>query len=77
MAKVKLYSYTVEGHHRFPLDMLRYDRCWPAKQIDVSALDAHPGVRTVGVRSNQPPTVERWASFGWQVSNLKVDTSEV
>ncbi len=63
------------GH--FPIDMLRYDRCSPLDQIDVSvieqsfdyALDSFSKSKAVNVclinNSKKPNwTVDRWASFG-------------
>jgi hypothetical protein len=61
----KLYKYVVEGRGSFPIDMLRYDQCWPVDSHSVP----HPTQehRTVEMRSYRPPTVDRWNSFGWRV----------
>lgn len=63
-------TFDVEGRGDFPLDMLRYDLCWPATEDD-SRLVAH-AVRTadrpVRLRGLKLPTVARWASFGWKVA---------
>ena len=78
MAKEYRYSFTVQGHMEFPLDMLRYDACWPYRESeDVPAIAAslNPRVKTetrkvslVGVKQ---PTEGRWASFGWRVLEWK------
>jgi hypothetical protein len=68
-----LLFFTVTGQGAFPLDMLRYDRCWPYDGQDVQNIDPRvTGFR--GVRLAMPartradePTVDRWKSFGWQV----------
>jgi len=61
------YKFEVTGKGSFPLDMLRYDSCWPRRQEDVSTIEhAVAGyVRdwTVQMVSNKAPTDERWHSF--------------
>lgn len=66
----------VEGHGRFPVDMLRYDHAHPASSVDATAiadtfnhpneehrifLEAWPAAGTLS------PSVRRWESFGWLV----------
>jgi hypothetical protein len=73
---VKLYEYDVVGTSTFPFDMLRYDRAWPKYESETPKLDTYlermqRGARKVTMQSHKKPTVERWDSFGWQVSNLK------
>lgn len=74
-----LYTYTVEGTGEFPFDMLRYDSASPASQEAVFklALGHYASMervrewmqtrRQVEMQSYWPPTVARWASFGWKV----------
>lgn len=67
------YEYTVSGTGAFPVDMLRYDSCYPARQDDAIQLSPHtrrsPGeVYHVTLHSCHPPTDARWASFGWKVN---------
>lgn len=71
MATTKRYRYHVNGRGLFPLDMLRYDACWPARQDDVVAMTA-PGNPERGVRieSEKAPTIGRWRSFGWTVTDV-------
>ena len=68
-----LHIFTVKGYGPFPIDMLRYDRCWPASEED-AAQAQYPGsdgatVRLVAHESNRhwQPTRARWESFGWKV----------
>jgi hypothetical protein len=70
MAKVKTTFITVEGRGRFPLDMLRYDHCWPYTTVDSARMA--PDVREkrkVVLLTNSPnaPTPRRWFSFNWTV----------
>lgn len=70
-----LRHFTVEGCGEFPLDMLRYDTCWPSCSRDVDAMTHHrPGEhRQVRLSTYTPrkrdlfTTPERWRSFGWPV----------
>jgi hypothetical protein len=60
----------------FPLDMLRYDQCWPASEWDTLAIqDAitapELGAQAVTLVSNSEPDPERWQSFGWQIITTK------
>lgn len=65
------------GKLGFPLDMLRYDSCYPATSEDATRigmtlrrepcpwlLDEPHTIELTGPRS---PTAGRWASFGWDV----------
>jgi hypothetical protein len=69
---MKIYSFKVEGGGAFPLDMLRYDRCWPAPSQDVALIIEPPkGFKPYSVELhstiNHFPTEARWNSFGWRV----------
>lgn len=70
----KLHTFNVTGPGPFPLDMLRYDSCWPATE----ARDSHAigttftarrekGNFTIHLTGIREPTVGRWESFGWKV----------
>lgn len=64
-------DFQVRGSGEFPLDMLRYDACWPATEMDsATASDHERDRRRVNLRTASPnsPTPERWESFGWKVS---------
>lgn len=77
-----MYSWTavVEGSTIFPVDMLRYDCCYPARQEDVETIilgyDAHlgsgkPALEQVYCRTDKgqasPFHENRWLSFGWKI----------
>lgn len=75
---MKTYQFTVTGRGAFPLDMLRYDCCYPAHPEDVAAMDydntTREGIRaqrTVKLRGLGMPEMSRWNSFGWSVSDTK------
>ena len=74
---MKDYVYSVSGNRWFPLDMLRYDSCYPVSSGDVFAIaeslqdNTSPGREyTVKLRSNKEPTAERWASFQWKLGKV-------
>jgi hypothetical protein len=78
-------AFTVQGKMSFPLDMLRYDGCYPA---DSESLDwihrklshatsseyrtqaGHVRLITVHARKDWKPTADRWRSFGWTVTHV-------
>jgi hypothetical protein len=74
-------KFTVRGSWNFPLDMLRYDGCWPSRGEDVqaiySSITGERGVQEVTLstvtRTKQDalrfPTDDRWSSFNWKVVN--------
>ena len=69
------WHFTVEGKGAFPVDMLRYDGCWPFQQQDAVLVEKslkEPSSDPVKIRLEQAagmsgPTVGRWRSFGWNV----------
>lgn len=78
--RVRFLSFTVRGKGHFPVDMLRYDHCWPADQEQVAALIHEIGMPsqwverdirltgfTYGTGSSGGVNPDRWASFGWKV----------
>ena len=67
----------------FPVDMLRYDGCYPARaedaaEISISArrdnLDSRAKVRLIALGRSKSwrPTMARWDSFGWQVDAASI-----
>lgn len=65
------FEFTVEGCGPFPIDMLRYDSCWPkSERYDSSNIaGAHDrGRRRVVLitADDAAPTPDRWESFGWR-----------
>jgi hypothetical protein len=75
MVKPPRRTFTVEGSGSFPIDMLRYDACWPqSERYDTPAIQQDPFSepkkrrRVVLVTDNpSAPTVGRWESFTWKV----------
>lgn len=62
--------FSVQGRGPFPMDMLRYDACYPAdEQSSFVAMDFNCNEpRTVHLTSlTMNPTPGRWESFGWAV----------
>ena len=74
------HEFTVKGGYAFPVDMLRYDHCYPRDTESALAMTytikdeklymeervIHLG--TVSVKT-WTPTDARWQSFGWEVSS--------
>lgn len=72
MPKLNLKPFTVRGKGRFPVDMLRYDKCWPATQDDAEVMAeviSEPVIGVVNIKlvTCIEPTPDRWKSFGWYV----------
>ena len=75
--KFKCTEITVTGRGRFPLDMLRYDRCVPFNNDAVMEIEKPSIVRSTDERpevkllrfspDGGKATADRWASFGWFV----------
>jgi hypothetical protein len=70
------HVFAVEGVGEFPIDMLRYDQCWPITPLDAAKIaDSYQSVNTKGYArrrvalcsANHKITPERWASCGWRV----------
>lgn len=73
--------FTVEGKGAFPVDMLRYDQCWPIDPESTLAIEhslrpetlskeERRRVRRVTLATHgwNKPTRERWRSFLWNVT---------
>jgi hypothetical protein len=76
---MKIKECTFKGRGNFPIDMLRYDRCWPTHSNDVMAImwshDANLNKGSdetyeISVSSIGDFTWERWKSFGWIVADF-------
>ena len=66
--------FTVSGRGRFPVDMLRYDEAFPADGMSAANIVDNPAERrnvTLITHRRFGPTNDRWASFGWVVSDVK------
>lgn len=69
----------VEGRGGFPLDMLRYDACFPYEQTDSNRIERHDRRRIAFVRrgvNEGTGTAARWESFGWKVILATTDPKE-
>lgn len=75
MARIRTFIVSAPRGTRFPVDMLRYDSCWPKLQEDANVIQwAIAGERDEGIIvitletvGTGAPTVERWRSFGWSI----------
>lgn len=73
------FRFTVQGKRNFPIDMLRYDACFPRNSWDAAEIttsmeysnisDADRKIQLEKVTSNPnwKPTEGRWDSFRWSV----------
>jgi hypothetical protein len=70
-------NFTAIGKGVFPIDMLRYDRCFPSSSESATWLsyrnrddDNKELPRKVALTSDtcDRPTEARWNSFGWKVT---------
>lgn len=63
----------VSGKGRFPIDMLRYDNCTPAKECDahmIALVDTSTAAQIRLYRyspEGTKATEARWKSYGWSV----------
>jgi hypothetical protein len=76
----KFYTFKATGSGEFPVDMLRYDGCYPRTTEDACNLKLgefdRKERRTVELvmvvdSKDRVPTERRWASFGWAVSDMR------
>ena len=65
-------TFTVRGYGAFPIDMLRYDSCFPWSPRDAEAISNKEYLRSVELATRHQlkgderiVTKERWASFQW------------
>lgn len=61
----------------FPIDMLRYDHCFPDSQTDATTISSSLNNRSTNKRHvrvvmEREPTRARWESFGWTVVNCDI-----
>lgn len=72
--RAEMVDFEVRGSGQFPIDMLRYDECWPANDMAVVAMDEGTYRRTVRLRTwrwlNVHPS--RWDSFNWTCKILEL-----
>ena len=67
-------EFTIKGGYPFPVDMLRFDGCYPLNETDSTAiiqmLYTEGGTAEVRLRIDEPgrrPSKDRWHLFGWEV----------
>ena len=59
------------GDGEFPIDMLRYDACYPELEMDSAAITAS-GPRVVSLLSHaRQLSPDRWQSFGWNIQAVR------
>jgi hypothetical protein len=75
--KMFVHKITVTGDFHFPIDMLRYDQCFPDSESDSGRI--HRTLQLGGSNEKEVitlvhygqkswfPTRARWESFGWKV----------
>lgn len=66
------FTLTVRGNGDFPVDMLRYDECWPSTTADAVKL-GDTTRRTVELLSDRNPTRDRWDSFCWTLVGVRLN----
>lgn len=73
----KRYKFTVASCMPFPIDMLRYDGCYPVDTESATQISASirreaekPETYRVTLISDRPPTDGRWSSFCWRVESI-------
>ena len=72
MPHMNTTRFDVEGRGTFPMDMLRFDRCFPISHE--ASRNMEPDItstRVVQLEAVSPRgliTPERWQSFGWTVT---------
>lgn len=71
----RVYTFTVKGDDAFPIDMLRYDICYPKRSEDANEIERSfrrdRGDHRITLVSSKAPTEERWGSFGWAVESVE------
>lgn len=80
---MKMYKCTVKGKGYFPVDMLRYDQCWPTNEDDVMNIVTTfcPNLTQDDLERSYEVSVctfggfnkRRWRSFGWII----IDSEEI
>lgn len=70
--------FKVQGKGAFPIDMLRYDYCYPHSEEDSRKVFLK-GIRTIELvrridREGTVPAAGHWLSYGWKIQ--EVNTSK-
>lgn len=73
---MKIHTFEIKFNGKFPTDMLRYDKCWPATEADayaiVSAVNTYRTVKLCGIL---PPNGSRWLSFGCRLLHTNYNSA--
>lgn len=72
------FTYKATGRGQFPIDMLRYDRSFPATETGSVLIEEDRSHRTVYLVHYSDikvwePSVRRWESFGWEAELTDVE----
>jgi hypothetical protein len=81
-------TFEVEGRCIFPVDMLRYDGCFPASEIEAGKIERALDGSNIGLwrvtlkryifdTKSQLPTFDRWKSFQATVDASSVRTERM
>lgn len=74
-------TFKVSGRFTFPVDMLRYDNCFPYMEKDSAEITKAMMVNVSSwevtlqrfISYKDQPTIERWKSFGCKVSDIQTE----
>ena len=78
MSMKYLVLFKVKGAGPFPLDMLRYDRCFPSQPADVELLrpldETTREIELITFSARKIPAIraDHWRSSGWEVGGARV-----
>jgi hypothetical protein len=86
--KVYQQRWEVEGSMSFPVDMLRYDSCFPFSETEsykiIKCMEGNNRgpVRVIVHRyrssgMSKEPNAQRWQSFGWKIVEGSFSESEI
>ena len=67
----RIFNFSVTGKGSFPLDMLRYDSCWPTGKDCADELTQKDTKRKIHLKSIYTPTPARWKRLGWPIKDLQ------
>jgi hypothetical protein len=72
----RIYTFIVAGNDQFPLDMMRYDICYPQREVDSHQIERsfrsrERRTRRVTLVSSKAPTEARWGAFGWLIESVE------
>jgi hypothetical protein len=70
---IRIHEFVVNGVGSFPIDMFRFDLCYPKSEEDSATIEksfrqSERGEHSVRLVSSKAPTLDRWRTFGWKLS---------